>query len=265
MALQAIIDATTHSSLPDALKSEYIQSGDSYRLDVTAVNGVGLEDVSGLKSALEKERAAAREALAKVKAFDGLDVDAAREAMKKLKEQAGQPGVEELAKQLAESQIKQMAAKHSEENQGLQAKLQSITGQLQDKLVKSAALEALQAHGGNAKLLLPHLEASVRMRPNDSGQFIAEVIDPMTGNPRVGDSQGNPMTIPQLVESMKANADYAAAFTGTGATGSGTTGATGFSRQATTSKSVKRISRNDQAAVNSNLEGLADGSVVFED
>lgn len=264
MALPAIIDAASFNSLPDLIKSEYKQDGESYRLDVTPVRGFGLEDVSGLKSALEKERAAARDAQSQLKAFDGLDVKAAREALKTIQEQSGKPGVEELAQQIAKTQIEQMASKFNEEKQGLETNLNSIRTQLQDKLVKSAALEALQQHGGNAKLLLPHLESAVRMRQDDSGKFIAEVIDPATGHARVGDSQGNPMTIPQLVESYKANPDFAAAFAGTGATGSGSTGASGFSKApGVTGK--KTISASDTKGMAANLDKIASGEIVVTD
>ena len=48
------------------------------------------------------------------------------------------------------------------------------------------------------------------MRQNDAGQFVVEVIDG-DGNQRI-DAQGNPMTIPQLVDEMRASETFSRAF-----------------------------------------------------
>lgn len=56
MALKPVLSADEFSKIPEGLQSIYVADGDSYRLDVEG----GIEDVSGLKSALEKQKEAAR-------------------------------------------------------------------------------------------------------------------------------------------------------------------------------------------------------------
>jgi hypothetical protein len=122
--------------------------------------------------------------------------------------------------------------------------------------------KAIAEYEGSVDLLLPHVLQQTRMRMTDNGSFIAEVVD-REGSPRIGDSQGNPMTIPQLVEEMKSSDSFARAFNSSGATGSGATnntsqntGGTGRSRS---------ISRFDQDALNANIEQLASGEVTISD
>ena len=56
MALKAILTNDEHSALAEPLKTEYKKSGDAFTLDVVSVNGMTLENVTGLKSALGSER-----------------------------------------------------------------------------------------------------------------------------------------------------------------------------------------------------------------
>lgn len=71
MALKKVITAEEHTGLDASLQNLYVASADGFALDVDG----GFEDVTGLKSALEKERKAARDALAKIKKFEGFDPD----------------------------------------------------------------------------------------------------------------------------------------------------------------------------------------------
>lgn len=57
MALKAAITADEFGKLPEVLQDHYVGDGDMYRLDAE-----GVEDVSGLKSALERQKAEARRA-----------------------------------------------------------------------------------------------------------------------------------------------------------------------------------------------------------
>lgn len=59
MALKPILSADEFGKLPEALQSAYIEDGDGYQLDVEG--GLG-EDVTALKNALERQKAAARDA-----------------------------------------------------------------------------------------------------------------------------------------------------------------------------------------------------------
>ena len=77
MALAIEVDATAYAALPEAVRGLYVAGdGGKYRLDVS-----GLEDTSGLKTALQKERDAVKlakqqhaEAMAAaLKPYEGID------------------------------------------------------------------------------------------------------------------------------------------------------------------------------------------------
>lgn len=81
MALKAKLTKDEFGKLADPLKEHYKASGDDYILDAE-----GVEDVSGLKSALEKEKKERRELKAKLETeaekFKDIDPERAREALK---------------------------------------------------------------------------------------------------------------------------------------------------------------------------------------
>lgn len=263
MALSAIIDGDGYNSLPDALKSEYKQRDDgSFMLDVIAVQGMSLENVTGLRTALEKERQAGRQAAERLKAFGDLDPERAKEAVTKVAEFADWDPERQVEERMKERQA-QLVARHAKELEAANAKAGGYKTQLTQMLVDNAALKALQEAGGNSVLLLPHVRGQVRMREVD-GNMMAEVYNPQTGAGRVGDSQGGAMTISQLVAEMKSSPDFAAAFAGSGQTGSGSAaGKTGSPARPAKAGAggVKMVSRDDQDALNNNWEGLLDGSV----
>lgn len=77
--LDLIVDSL--DNVPEHFKSEYTKGEDGkFHLSVS-----GVEDVSGLKSALQKERDEAKKLREQVKAFDGIDPSKANEALEKLR------------------------------------------------------------------------------------------------------------------------------------------------------------------------------------
>jgi hypothetical protein len=76
------------------------------------------------------------------------------------------------------------------------------------------------------------------------------------GNPRIGDAQGNPMTIKQLVDELKQDPDFARNFEGSGSSGGGAPRS-----NAGGGGGVKTIAAGDNAAFLANLDGILDGSV----
>ncbi|GAG17847.1 unnamed protein product, partial [marine sediment metagenome] len=124
-------------------------------------------------------------------------------------------------------------------------------------LVKNACIEALNSAGGKAKLMLPVMERLVRMR-KDGEAYLAEVVNEK-GEPRVGDSQGNPMTIPQFVEELKGMDDYSPAFDGSGSTGSGNKG-----DKKTVVKPANKgsVNQSDLEGMSNSLEDIAEGKVT---
>jgi hypothetical protein len=236
------------------------QEDGTFLLNVVGNNGFELENTTALKSALGKERSNAQQASKALKAYEGLDPEEARTAMNKLAEYADfdpEKKVEEAMK----ARETQLLKKHETVLSSLQDEKTILMQQLEQNLVTSAATKAIAENEGAVDLLLPHVLQQTRMRMTDNGSFIAEVVD-REGSPRIGDSQGNPMTIPQLVEEMKSSDAFARAFNSSGATGSGATnnaapkGGTGRGRS---------ISRHDQEALNANIEALASGEITISD
>jgi len=257
MALLAILDSL--DGLADPIKAEYVEKDGKFHLNVTAVGGVALEDVTGLKTALGKERNAAQQAATKLKQFEGLDPAVARDAIAKVAEFAAM----DIPKQIEErvkAREQDLIAKHTQAVNAVQDTLKKTTSQLQDNLVTSVASKAIADAKGSVGLLLPHVTKHTRMRLTDAGTYIAEVVDSV-GNPRVGDAQGNPMTIPQLVEEMRGNTEYSRAFESAGATGSGASGG-GRTGGTQTGKAVKTVDKTDQRGINQNLEAIAKGEVT---
>mgnify|MGYP003642068673 CR=1 FL=1 len=253
---------TSLDGVDESVTSFYSEQDDgSFLLNVAGSGGFELENTTALKSALGKERSNAQNATKALKAYEGINPDDAKNAITKLSEYADfdpDKKVEEAIK----ARETQLIQKHQSTLTSLQDEKAGLMKQLEQNLVTSSATKAIAESEGSVDLLLPHVLQQTRMRMTDNGSFIAEVVD-REGSPRIGDSQGNPMTIPQLVEEMKASDSFARAFNSSGATGSGATnntsnvvGGTGRSRS---------ISRFDQEALNANIEQLASGEVQLSD
>ena len=259
MALKATLD--TLEGVDGSVASHYTETdGGTFLLNVESSGGYELENTTNLKTALGKERSNAAEAAKRLKVFDGIDPDAAREAITKVEEYANfdpEKKVEEAMKAREAQLIKQ----HEKALVGLKDENGTLLGQLETNLITSAATKAIAANQGSVDLLLPHVMRQTRMRRTESGQFIAEVVD-NEGHPRVGDTNGNPMTIPQLVDEMRASDSFARAFDGSGATGSGATNNTAPSGNKGRSRTVSRF---DQDALNTNIEAIAKGEVTIND
>jgi hypothetical protein len=90
--MKAILSKDEFGTLAEHFRPEYIaQTDGSYKLKVEAVNGLSLEDVSGLRRSVEAARAERDEATTKLRIYDGLDVVKAKEAMTKLEELTKDP------------------------------------------------------------------------------------------------------------------------------------------------------------------------------
>ena len=220
MALKAIVDNL--DGLAEDVAKEYKQREDAkYVLDVMSVDGLELAEVSKLQSALSKERENSRKATEQLKAFDGLDPTKAREALKKLEEMATWTPEQKVKEQIETVKASIIEA-HAKEKAALQEKVEKLTKSLQEEMITSVVSQEVAKQKGNVRLLMPHIQKQTRLRDAD-GKFISEVLD-TDGNPRVYGSDGHPMSIGELVAEMKTQDDFASAFEGTGATGSGATG-----------------------------------------
>lgn len=257
MALKAVIDSL--EGVPEAIAGEYTQRDDGkFQLSVESSGGMSLEDVGGLKSALGAERGAREKAEKAARAFEGLDPSDIKAKLERLQEfEAIDPEKEagRLADEKAAAKIEQMSQKYQQEIAAAQESIQSLEGQLDQVTRHDQATAIIVKHGGNPKLLLPHVLAQTRSKQIDGGRRMIEVLDD-AGNPKIKDAQGTPMGLEDLVVEMKASDDFAPCFRGSGASGSGTppaNGAGGTGTRSTTSKRFQAMTEDEKAEARSAL------------
>lgn len=175
MPLPAYVDDL--DALPEAVRAHYVQTEDGrWRLDAE-----GVEDVSGLKSALEKERAE-------------------RKALKA--ELAALTGVEE---EPAESEPEADPA--PEPNPDAEAPPVDRAPVLEVRLLEAEARAAIQAAHGVPELLLPVVVS--RLSVGEDGSITATAED------------GTSLSVAELVEILRADPVYGRAFDASGKGGSG--------------------------------------------
>lgn len=263
MALKAIVEST--EGMDAAVAAEYtVQEDGTFALQVEAVGSLELTDTKGLKSALGKERAGWKAANEKLVRFGELDPVAAKDALAKVAEMADWNPEREVAEKV-KAREKQLIDRHTAEKAEMLTVRKELEVQLEQNLITAVLTKSIVDAGGSPKLLIPYLRQRVRMRKTDAGKFVAEVLDE-AGNPAIGDSDGNPTTMMQLVEENKADEAFAGAYRGTGSSGSGAGGTPsgGTSTPSKPSGKVKRIPASDNEAVNANIDAIANGTVVVD-
>lgn len=230
--LNAVV--TDLSTLEESVRPLYTQKDGKFVLDVAPVDGFSLENVSGLRSALDAERAAKGAAEAKLKTFEGLDPAAARAAIAAA-QAYGEITPDQARQALADvtrlnaldpakeadkiAQQKIDAAKRglqgeftSKENEykgqieALNGKAQGLTEQLRTLLVSNeikaqvARLKVVEGLEDAAELLA---EKSIRTVEKD-GKFQVHVVDAQ-GNMRhkIVGTEAVPMTVADLMDEIK--------------------------------------------------------------
>ena len=135
----------------------------------------------------------------------------------------------------------QMNSKHGDELKALQAKLDAKDGELKSvitlsdsRLIKTEATAAIAAAKGVPELLLPHVQQFLRI--DEKGNVV--VVDAQ-GGPRVN-GKGDPLTINDLVNELKASDLFGRAFEGSGNSGSGSRPTAGAAGSKPQSKYQKR-------------------------
>lgn len=220
MALKALLESL--DGLNDDLKAHYVEKDGKFVLGVEPVGGYSLEDVSGLKTALGKERTQREKLERDVVKFKDIDPDKARTALTELEElKKLDPASEadKIANGKFEAAKAQLLEKHTKEIGTRDERINTLSGAV-DKLLREAqATAAIADAKGSVELLLPHVLAHTRVKEVD-GKFIVEVID-HDGNVKISDAKGTPMTIQGLVAEMRASDTFGRAFDGSGHSGSG--------------------------------------------
>lgn len=240
MAIKLKLSADEHKTLPVALQSEYkAQADGSFVLDWEGVDGLVVENVTELKSALSKERTGHAEARKLAEAFKDLDPVKAREAITKFEEMKNWKPDDKVREQIAAIKS-ELDGKLKTETETRDKRIGFLVGELNRILVSAAAREALAQHGvtDSADLLLPHVERSLRAKEVD-GKFVTRVVDDQ-GNDRITGESGksSEMSVKEFVGTMKADNRFKVAFpadnkkAGSGAAGGGN-GAKGTGDRAT--------------------------------
>jgi hypothetical protein len=266
--LKAKVTADEYGKLDAAVKSHYTEKDGSWILVVEPVDGVALEDVTGLRSSLERERAKSKDMKSKLDAFGDVAPEAAADAIKKVGEMAGWTPEQKVKEQI-ELQTKQVAEKWQAEVAKREGMIRDLTGQLEENLITAQATGAIAKAKGRLRLLLPHVKAATKLVKNDQGKLVARVIDEK-GTELISrrDRSDSPMSIEEFVESLRGSDDFAGAFDAVDAGGSGSGGGGGGGSSTPArpgSNAPKRIPRGDQDALNAHAEDIAKGTAIVVD
>ncbi len=220
MALKAKLTKDEFEKLSDPLKEHYKASGDDYVLDAE-----GVEDVSGLKSALQKTKedrdSLKKQLAAEAEKFKDIDPERAREALKTLHEL-------DEKKLVDRGEFDRLLKKRSDEFDQREAEYQKQIKEAQQRLdtyelinpVRDAALKA-GVLPKSLDLVLADMRVNSRVKLNDKRQVV--VLD-KDGDPTdlsldkyFGEVYKN--DYPNLYAASGAGGSGASANNGNGATG----------------------------------------------
>lgn len=244
--LKALLTQELYDKLPEAEQSYYKEIEGKFVLQVQTVDGLELAEVTKMRKALQTERSDSEKAKQQLKVFEGIDPEAARDALLKVKEMDNWDPDKKL-----EEGRKQLEAKFAEDKAKLEKSFtgklevanknnEVISFQLQETMINSAATMAIAEAKGSVELLLPIVKSKTRMRQLEDGRFVAEVLDE-DGTARLSPTAGSTaqMTISELVGELRSDEKFARAFDSSGASGSGAEGSE------LTSSSGHKISASD--------------------
>lgn len=234
MALKALITADEHKALATLLQAEYVADGEMFKVDIVMVNGLLLTDPTKIQTALQSERVLSKAAAKATKEAQDkittLETQLAELSTGEPSEQQ-QKKLSALEKQLAEryeKQAKAATAALEKERDGLKSKIGTQSKQLSETLHVGGARAAITKAGAKEKLLLQNVLSQTRMVENDDGTYRTEVIG-RDGQERLSPKSTDGkllMSFDELVEEMRADAEFAPAFPASGPGGSGSSSST---------------------------------------
>lgn len=254
MALKAILE--TLDGVPEALHEFYVQKDGKYVLDAE-----GVEDVKGLKSALQREKAERKkraDELASLKeALGDIEPEKAREALAKVQEyedkkllDAGQ--IEELVAQRTErakadalarvKAIEAAAKQTADEKARIEARLSEV---MIDNAIRTEATRAYVRDGAVDDVLL---------RGKQLFKLVDGEVRAVKGEAIEYGKDGNPLTIGEWLNGLVPAAPHLfESSNGGGAPGSGHRPGTGV-----------RVVANNPNAIGANLEAVATGKAIVQ-
>lgn len=193
--------------IPEEYRSIYVENEDKTAVELRPGLAKKL-DVSGLTSALDKERKANAAHTRAMKDWTtlGENPQTVQEKIKELEELSqkdaeGKVNWDKLRIDLEKSHQAQLAAKDEE-------------GKKKDKslaryLINAEATAAISELKGSSTLLLPHVKNSVKVIEEGDG-YVVRVVDEQ-GDAR-GNKSGGFMNVRELVQEMKTDAQFLRAF-----------------------------------------------------
>ncbi|MCF8469066.1 MAG: hypothetical protein K9G33_16850 [Sneathiella sp.] len=225
-------NVTDLTDVPEIYQSLYQPGEEGFTFDPVLAEKL---DVSGLLSALEKERNGGQALEKELKAWRALGPDP--ETAWAEKEKA-------LTTKFTDQFDAVLAAKDEEI-----ARLKESNA---DFLITSRASEALLSAGGSVDLLMPHIRNAVAL-VEDGGAIQVRILG--TDGSFRETSEGTPMTLPELVAEMRSSSVFARAFDPTGNRGSGMDPASLPVR-------LTSVNGHNQWALNARIEDIAAGKVA---
>lgn len=213
MALQLVVDSL--DGIPDAIKSEYAEKDGKFHLNVD-----GIEDTSGLKSALEKERKANKELDKKVKRW---------EALGKSDEEISQllAAHEEAERKNAEASgdhtkiLKQHQDKWAKEKTDLEGELNAARASERGAIIENRVLTALTKANATEEgmdLLPDRLSNRIKFETVD-GKRVVKIMQADGETPMAGTGKDGEATFDDLAK--EAVTKWPSLFKGSGNSGSG--------------------------------------------
>ena len=260
MTLPATIDNL--DAVPPELRAHYMATEDGrFRLDAE-----GVEDVAGLKSALEKERAARKALKAELDALaapadDGL-AETGTSGIEIDENDPGEPvritptgdtvSGEDVE---AEGEASELSEAISEPGSELDPAATSeaaavLRRQLETRLIEAEATAAIIAAAGVPELLLPVMLPRLGVRELD-GAFQVQVLGPVDGDEV-------PESLAELVDALRRSEIYGRAFAGTGKSGSGAPADSAGGGRTTS------LAAGDPLALGRHLRDIAAGRITVE-
>lgn len=207
--------------IPEALRSFYTEKNGSWVLD----HDIEIPDVSRLNADIATERRRRQELEQKIQKWEALgksDEEIAEliTKHKKLEE-------EDLESKGKWDQLKaQLVETHNAEKQRLQKKIDDLSkvadakdNTIRDMLLENNATAAIAEHGGDPELLMPFVRKKIRVVEAEGKQKIEVLGD--DGNIKMN-GKGDPISVSELVASMRSDERFGKLFKASGSSGGGT-------------------------------------------
>ena len=199
-----------------ALDSEFLKSiGLEDESQAEKLIARSTEDEQGLVNKRDELLGKVTDYKGRLAQFDGVDVEEYKTALQKLKEYDEkhlmdkgdfEPIRQKLLDQIEEGKV------NSEKEKG------ALRSQLENMMIDSEAAKSISEDGGSLKLLMPIVKSRIDIIDND-GKLILQ-IKSEDGTPAL-DDKGEPLTLPGLMEELRADESLSGAWPSSGLSGAG--------------------------------------------